>query len=410
MPVAGLRGTGDWGTDERPTGFRESILFYRPNGTAPIFGLTSKSGKKGLTDPKYTWWAEGQTNVRLQVNGALGASDTLVTVDSVDPSASEMNLNYGTASHLKPGDVLLVEPAADNATFNHELLEVTQVLSDTQFVVSRGAGGTTAASISDDIYLTLMGSAYAEGTSAPKAVSRNPVAFTNYTQIFKDTYELTGTADATTARTGSAWSNDKKRKQFDHARGIEYSILFGRKSEQVGDNGKPKRFMGGLREFIPADNTTVFGSAVTADSLMDALAPCFDFDMGGGGTRLAFGGNAALMELGKVIKADGATTMEMGKTVTIYGLDFKEFILPRGKVMFYSHPLLSAHGLYQNSMFVLDFSAIKYLFLKGRDTKNYDDVQAKDEDVRRGYIQTECSLMVDGGGLSCAYLGNISAT
>ena len=43
-------------------------------------------------------------------------------------------------------------------------------------------------------------------------------------------------------------------------------------------------------------------------------------------------------------------------------------------------------------------------------TKTYDDVQNRDEDVRRGYVQTECSLMVDYGGLTMAYLGNISKT
>jgi hypothetical protein len=43
--VAGLRGTGDWGTSERPTNFRERILFISPNGNAPIFALTSKAGK-----------------------------------------------------------------------------------------------------------------------------------------------------------------------------------------------------------------------------------------------------------------------------------------------------------------------------------------------------------------------------
>ena len=73
---------------------------------------------------------------------------------------------------------------------------------------------------------TLLGSAYAEGTAAPRAVSRNPVKFFNYTQIFKNTYELSGTADNTDVRTGSPWSNDKKRKMFDHARGIELSMLF----------------------------------------------------------------------------------------------------------------------------------------------------------------------------------------
>lgn len=410
MPVAGLRGTGSWGTDERPKDFRESILFFRPNGTSPIFGLTSKAGKKTVNDPEFNWWAESLTNVRLQVNGALASGDTLVTVDSADPTSSTMGANYGTASHLKAGDLLLVEPASDNATFDHELLEVTSVLSDTQFTVSRGAGGTTAASISNDAWLTLIGSVYSEGTAAPAAASRNPVKFNNYTQIFKDSYELTGTADATTARTGSPWSNDKKRKMFDHARSIELSILFGRKYEGTGSNGQKKRFMGGLREFIPSSNTTVFGSAVTADSLMDALSPCFDFDMGGGNTRLAFGGNTALMELNKVIKGTTNVRMELGSTIKVYGLDFQEFIMPRGRVLFYSHPLLSQHTLYKKSMFVLDFASIKYVALKGRDTKTKDDVQNKDEDLRRGYIQTECSLMVDGGGLSNAYLGNISAT
>ena len=45
--IAGLRGTGDFGTDERPKDFREGILRLRPNGNAPIFALTKK--KKSRT-------------------------------------------------------------------------------------------------------------------------------------------------------------------------------------------------------------------------------------------------------------------------------------------------------------------------------------------------------------------------
>ena len=295
--VAGLRGSGNWGTDERPKSFRESILFFNPNGNAPVFALTGKAGKKTVNDPEFSWWAEGQNLVRLQVNGALSSSDTTVTVDSADPTSTTMGAAYGTATHLKPGDLLLVEPAADNATFNHELLEVVSVISDTQFTVSRAAGGTSAASISDNVYLLLIGSAFAEGTDAPQAVSRNPTKFYNYTQIFKDAYELSGTAEATEARTGDPWSNDKKRKMFDHARSIEMAIMFGRKAETTGDNGKPKRFMGGLREFIPAANTTVFGAAVTAATFMAAIEPALNFDLGGGDTRIAFGGNYARIEL-----------------------------------------------------------------------------------------------------------------
>ena len=39
MAVAGLRGTGDWATDERPKNFREMILWRNPNGMAPLTAL-----------------------------------------------------------------------------------------------------------------------------------------------------------------------------------------------------------------------------------------------------------------------------------------------------------------------------------------------------------------------------------
>jgi hypothetical protein len=406
--VAGLRGTGSWGTDERPKSFREGILRFNPNGTAPIFGLTSKAKKKVVKDPEYSWWAEGNTLIRLQVNGALAAGDTLVTVDSADPAAATLGANYGTATHLKPGDILLVEPSTDNATFDHELLKVEDVISDTQFTVKRAAGGTSAASISNDVWLTQLGSAYPEGTAAPRAVSRNPIKFTNYTQIFKDTYELSGTADETETRTMNDYNEDKRRKSFKHAKDIETSILWGRKAETTGSNGMPERYMGGLREFIPAANTTVFGAAVTATSLVDAVAPVFDFDTGAGDTRMVFAGNQALIELSKIFRDEVMFNVE--DVVKVYGIDFMELKVPMGRLLWKSHPLMSRHGLYKKAAFVLDFDAVSYVTLPNRDTKFKDDVQAKDEDVRRGFVQTECGLEVHYGGLTMAYLGNISAT
>lgn len=411
--VAGLRGTGDWGTDERPKNFRESILFFQPNGTAPIFALTGKAGKKTVDDPEFAWWNEGQTLVRLHVNGQLAAGDTVVTVDSADPTTATLGANYGTASHLKPGDLLLVEPSADNATFDHELVEVVNVISDTQFTVSRGAGGTSAATIATASYLLLIGSVFAEGTSAPKAATRNPVKFFNYTQIFKDSYELTGTVDETKARTGDAWSNDKKRKMYDHARAIELSILYGRRAELTGDNGKPKRFMGGIRSFLPAANVTVFSSATTTDSFFNAIAPIFQYETGAGDTRIAMCGRTAVNELSKIFAA--AVTYFVENKVTVYGMDFMEFNMPMGRLLLKIHPLMSQHtgtgGLRQErAMYVIDYDALKYVAMKNRDTKTKDDVQNKDEDVRRGFVQTECSLMIDYGGLTMAYLGNISKT
>lgn len=410
MAVAGLRGTGDFGTDERPKNFRETVLRFNPNGTAPLYALTSKAKKRTTDDPEYSWWAEGNTLIRLQVAGALSSAANLVTVDTADPTSTTLGANFGTATNLKSGDLLLVEPSSDNATFDHELIEVDNVISDTQFTARRGAGGTSAAAISDDAWLTLIGSAYAEGTAAPRPTSRNPIKFNNYTQIFKDTYEITGTLDETRLRTGDAWGEDKKRKANKHSQDIEMSMLWGRKSETTGDNGKPKRTMGGLREFIPASNVTVFGAPVTPALLAAALAPIFEFDTGAGDTRIAFAGNEAITQLSTVFNAATNVRINTTESVKVYGMNFMKMILPMGTVLFKSHPLMSRHGLYKKSMFVVDFDAIKYVAMKNRDTKPHDDVQAKDEDVRRGYFQTECGLEVDYGGLTMAYLGNISAT
>src|SRR6266576_3820617 len=103
--LAGLRGTGDWGADERPTDFRESILFYNPNGTAPIFALTGKAGKKTVTDPKFSWWSEPNTLVRLVTSGQLAAGDTTLTVVNSDPTSTTASNVWSAATHLKPGDI-----------------------------------------------------------------------------------------------------------------------------------------------------------------------------------------------------------------------------------------------------------------------------------------------------------------
>lgn len=410
--VAGLRGTGDWGTDERPKSFREKILFLDPTGDAPIFGLSGKAGKYTVDDPEYNWWCETHNHVRLQVNGALVAGDTTITVDSSDPTASSMDGAYGTATHLKEGDLLMVEPAA-LSSFDPEVVRVAQVLSDTQFVVARGANGTTPGSIGNDAYLTLIGSSYAEGTSAPDAVSRNPIKFNNYCQIFKDTYEITQTADNTTARTGSAWSNDKKRKMFDHSRAIEMSLLFNvRAYETTGANGKPLRYTKGIQGFVPATNKQAWTSAVTTAMFIDAMEPIYSFSGNGvgGDTRIGFTGNEGLIEMGKIIKGDSDVTIELGEKIRLWGIDFRELIMPWGRLLLRGHPLLSRHSVFKSSMFIIDFSALKYAPMKGRDTKTKDDVQAKDEDVRRGFVQTEAGWFVDAGGLTCGVFHGISAT
>ena len=407
--VAGLRGTGDWGTDERPKNFREMILFRNPNGSSPIFSLMARVQKESTNDPEFSWWDEPNDLVRLTVAGALGTTDTTCVVDSVDPSATDATRGntWGVASHLKPGDLLLVEPTADNATYDHEIIKVVSVSSDTSFTILRGQAGTTAAAIANNALLTLIGSAYGEGTSEPAAASRNPIKYFNYTQIFKTSYEVTKSAAKTFARTGDILKNEKQRKAFDHSRAIELSLLYGQRNEGTDTNGKPLRTFDGIRKFIPSANTTVFGAATTASTFLDAVFPVFDWDSPAGDTRIAFCGNNGLNILNKMIQTDSNTQMQFGGVIGQFGMNFREFILPQGRLLLRTHPLLNRHSLYRDSMFILDFSALRWRPLRGRDTSFQDNIQNKGEDVIRGQWLTEAGLEVRAGGLTCGYLGAI---
>lgn len=48
----GMRGTGDWVTDQRPKNWRETILFLYPNGTAPLTAIMSKMKSEKTDDPQ----------------------------------------------------------------------------------------------------------------------------------------------------------------------------------------------------------------------------------------------------------------------------------------------------------------------------------------------------------------------
>ena len=411
MPAfAGVRGTGDWGADERPKNFREMILWMNPKGTAPIFALSSRMGKKTVDDPEFAWWAEPNDLVRLRVNGALdnAAGSTGVAVDSVDPNADDLQTHYGTALNLTPGDLLMVEPAADAAEFTPEILKVTAVAGANNFTVARGAAGSARAAIPDNSFLLKIGSAFAEGTRAPEATSRNPVKYLNYCQIFKNVYELTNTAKMTRARTGDAMANDKKRKSFDHSRDIEMAILFGRRHEIAAStaNGKPERYMGGLRNFIP---NAVMPNNYGMNDLLDMVSPVFDWDTPAGDERMVFCGNAALNNFNKKIEAQGDKNIRITYEGTdeMYGVKFRKYQVPQGTLYLKTHPLLSRHPIYGRSWTILDGSAVKWTCLRGRDTKFKDNIQHNDEDTTKGQWLTEGSIMVDMGGLTCRYIGNI---
>jgi len=396
MPsIAGLRGTGDWATDERPKNFRETILWRQPNGMTPITALLSKMGDESTNDPEFAWWEEQLNSIRVQETTGLSSAAASTTLTA----------SGGGLYDLVAGDLLLVEKA-DQTTYDNEIIEVASVASDTSATVTRGASGTTRDGIPANAYLLKIGNVFAEGTGAPTASGRNPSKLYNYTQIFKTVYDITETAANTHTRTGDPIQNDKKRRMFDHSIAMEWAFIFGVKSETTGSNGKPKRYTQGLRKSITT-NVTVFATTPTVTTFLAAISPCFNYTSGAGDERIVFCGNDAMNGLNLMVANATNARINFGETVRVYGMQLQKYVLPQGTLYVKSHPLLNTHARYSKSMLVIDPSALKYRYLKGRDTKFVDNIQANDEDRKKGMWLTECGLEVHHEK-TMAYLGNFT--
>jgi hypothetical protein len=397
MAIAGLRGTGDWATDERPKNFREMILWRSPNGQAPLTALLSKMKNESTNDPEFAWYEEELNALRLTVNYATGyaTTDTSIVVTS----------NVTDAQDCVPGDVFMVEKTLITS-YDNEILVVSSVTNSTTIVFVRAMSGSTATGIDNGTKLTKIGNTYSEGSTAPTSATRNPTKFYNYCQIFKTTYDITNTAKNTKTRTGDPIKNDKKRKMFDHSVAMEMAFLFGKRHETTGANGKPLRFSGGLLWFLSQyapSMITVFSTTPTETTFTDAVYKVFDYDSGAGDERIVFAGNGALNSLNKLAATQTRTRVNFDGIVDVYGMKLQRWVLPQGTIYIKSHPLFNTHSKFTNDMMILDPSALKFRYM--RDTSFKDNIQANDADETKGQWLTEAGLEMEHAK-TCGYISN----
>lgn len=396
MAFAGLRGTGDWATDERPKNFREMILWRNPNGDAPLTAMLAKMKSESVDDSEFNWWEEENNVIRVQMD-ATGASAT----------STAFGLVSGGLQLVK-GDLILVEKTEDTG-YTNELVLVTVVTNDTSITVIRGAAGTTAAATGASAFLTKIGNVFAEGTNSPDVSNRNPTKVNNFAQIFKTAYELTRTAEKTRTRTGDPLKNDKKRKMFDHSVAMEKAFIWGKKFEDTGTNSKPRRFTGGIREFITT-NVTIFTTTPTEDTFLDAVYKVFDYETEGtaaGNERIILAGNGALNALNRLARDSSSTRVNFDKVIRVWGMQLQRMLIPQGTFFIRTHPLFNTHGRFQNSIFVINPSSLIYRYVQGRDTTPQDNIQAPDADTHKGQWLTEAGLEMRHEK-TMAYLGNFT--
>lgn len=389
MTIQGLRDTTNFVTDQRPKNWREGILLLQPNGSAPLTALTSLMKKRVVTDPEFNWWEKALPTRRIQIDeDAILADDaTAITV-------------IAGALQLKVGDLLFLEETGEVALVTVDPTVDTIIPTVTRDFPVLGNGAaidTDAAGVNP--FLFIMGSIYEEGSDAPTGINYDVTKVFNFTQIFRNTLEITRTAANTKLRTGDAVREARREALELHSIDIEKSLFFGAKIETT-QGGKPIRQMDGALRFIDAGNIINHaGATVSLAELEGWLEQAFRF---GSSQKMAFTGNIGMLTIQQAIRRN--TTYRIITGEREFGMNMTRIITPFGELLLKVHPLFNqlvggvttavAYNSINSWLWILDMDQFWFTHLQGGDTQFQKKLQSNGLDSEKSGYLSELSMEV----------------
>lgn len=328
--------------------FAAALLQEVPTGTAMLFALSSGMPSKPATDTIVHWFEEKHLSGRTTVTPAV-ASTTTTTVVVVD------------ASFLVPNGIALLESTG-------EYVLITAV-SGNSLTVIRGFAGSTPVNIPDTCGFQLIASAAEEASAAPVAVANLGYPKFNYCQIFRNTWNVSGTAKAVQYYTGSPEAKTRRDAALFHGESIERALWFGRSNIGVV-NGQPYRTLAGLDQLVTTNVTAASGT--TNWTQLDAfLQGIFSKNIKGKpNERIAFIGNAGLGVIQQIARLNSTVYIEPGQTD--FGLNIFKWLTPYGNISMMTHPLMTENPLWSKDLRVLHPGAVATRWLRRTQEDAYD--------------------------------------
>jgi len=388
----GIFNTGNYTTDLAKKSFAAMITRLMPNGSAPLFGLTSMLTAETAAQVEHGFFSKTMIFPEVKINFGAGylAGDTTFVVD--------------TTVNILPGMIMRIERTGEN-------IIIDSVTDAVTVVVTRAVGTVVAAAILDNDDFYQVGNAYEEASTRPLANNIIPVRITNLTQIFRNTWAISGSAQSTQVIAGDATDAESKQDAAAfHAVDIEKAIFFSQKSSGTR-NGQPFRTMDGLINMVEeptnyppsyggATNSFTAGATTNWTQLLGFLDPVFDqaTDPKGAPERILFVGGTAMLVINEIGRLNGTYHLVDGQTN--FGLQFRTLTTPRGKFRIVEHPLFNTNVVWAKMAVAVDLPTFKLAYLAGRKTQNKefntkgDMAQDNGIDAVGGTLTTEVTTVI----------------
>jgi len=384
----GMRGTGDWVADQRPKNWRQQILKLYPNGMAPLTALLSMMSSSKVDDPQFYWWTQEQTTVGGAVSGVYTLPDlsTAYTSGGVAGDVVYVQISTTLANRIREGHQILLRDASDySVDVVGKVTGVTRGTTNSVLAVKllENDDNSTSHDLSDCDTFKIIGNINPEGGEMPDAIALNPTKVYNYTQIFRTPLSITRTARKTRLRTPNDYQKAKAEALEMHSWEMELAFLWGIRTENVGDNGKPERTTMGainfIRQYASANcddytlNTDYAGKAWTTGGetwLKNMLEQIFRY---GADEKLCLCGSGFLLGIDALAQTSGQINLQPGQKT--YGMQIREWLTPFGSIYMKTHPLFSYDATTRNMAIILEPKELTYRYID--DTNFYGENSSK---------------------------------
>ena len=363
--------------------FASAILELYPTGSAPLLALSSGMQSEDEKSVVITWFEENHLSGYLSVTNNATTGTTLVLADGSEIVAGAIMLIHST------GEYVFVDSISGNTA-----------------TVTRGFAGSTITSIngsSTPVPIQRITTAQEEGSAKPTSIANLGYPRFNYMQIFRNSWDATGTAKAVAYHTGDVVAKNQKDAGIFHSEDIERGLIWGKKT--IGTlNGKAFRTMDGLLNQITT-NTSSQTTNTTYEDIRAFLQTIFERNIKGKpNERIAFCGNTVLGVLEDIARIDGTINIQPGQTD--FGMDITKWRTPYGNISLMTHPLMNENPVWTKELYVLHPGAIKVKYLRRtfHDRNDKDGTRAG-ADADFGVYTTEASIEYDAELTGGIYTG-----
>jgi len=375
--------------------FTANLMRLQPNGNSPMFTLSGLAAVRKINAVSHSFWTKQALFPSLTLGAAVadGVATTFTVGDSSNavPGGMYMRFNVSAGSYAAP-----------------EIVQVDSITDATTIEMIRGVGGTTAASIPDATVLIEIGNAHEEGSAMPTARAITMAEHTNFTQIFRDSWDITRTASRVAIEPDTTIiAENKEDAMFFHAQAIEWDTIFGRKAAGT-KNGRPFRTMDGIEsivtQFAPS-NIVAANTTTTYKQLEGFLHPTLDTVVQGrsNGRKTLFVGSQALETINEIGRASG--NLQLQPETTMFGQQFHSFRTSRGTWELIEHPLLNAHASTKKMAIVADLNTIDFQYL---DETMHEELANDGVDATSGVYTTELTIEM-GNPVGWGIIHNLTA-